>query len=63
MQGVYYNARKLLFPRKRCIGISIKTKKPPLTNKYTARSWFQLKVAYDSSVVRSPGHTSIRQAD
>ena len=32
-----------------------------------AGSWFQLKVAYDSSVVRSPGtpirrHTPVRQA-
>ena len=61
------------------LGISVKIKKKPslepihrprnhLSALNFAGSWFQLKVAYDSSVVRSPGtpvrgHTPVRQVD
>ena len=57
------------------LGIPVKTKKPPLSNRPWNRitalnfagSWFQLKVAYGSSVIHSPktpihGHTPVRQA-
>ena len=60
------------------LGIPVKTKKTPslepihrprnrLSALNFAGSWFQLKVAYDSSVFRSPGtpirgNTSVRQA-
>ena len=56
------------------LGIPDKTKKtlsqtntPPAAVNF-AGSWFQLKVAYDSSVIRSVGtpihgHTPVRQAD
>ena len=61
------------------LGIPVKTKKKPslepihrprnrLSALNFADSWFQLKLAYDSSVVRSSGtpirgHTPVRQAD
>ena len=51
------------------LGIPVKTKKPPLSNQYTTRGtafWLEtsrvvgsIKVAYDSSVIRSLG-ASIR---
>ena len=60
------------------LGIPVKTKKNPshepihypwnrLSALNFAGSWYQLNVAYDSSVVRSPGtpihgHTPVRQA-
>ena len=44
------------------LGIPVKTTKPPLSKRYTAfrflnfaGSWFQLKVVYDSSVIRLTG--------
>ena len=60
------------------LGIPVKTRKLPLEPIHRPRnrlsalnfmgSWFQLKVAYDSSVIRSPGtpirgHTPVRQAE
>ena len=61
------------------LGIPVKTKKNPslepihyprnsLSALNFTGSWFQLKVAYDSSVIRSPetpirGHTPVRQTD
>ena len=61
------------------LGIPAKTKKKPslepvhhprnhLSALNFAGGWFQLKVAYDSSVIRSPrtpirGHTPVRHAD
>ena len=61
------------------LGIPVKTKKNPslepihrpwnrLSALNFAGGWFQLKVAYNSSVIRSPGtpirgHTPVRQAD
>ena len=60
------------------LGIPVKTKNPlsrtntPPRNRLSALNfasgWYQLKVAYDSSVIRSPGtpirgHTPVSQTD
>ena len=60
------------------LGIPVKTKTPSLEPKHHPRNrlsalnftggWFQLKVAYDSSVIRSPGtpihgYTPVWQTD
>ena len=61
------------------LGIPVKTKKKPslepihrlrnrLSASYFTGSWFQPKVAYDSSVIRSPGistrgYSPVRQTD
>ena len=60
------------------LGIPVKTKNPSLEPKHHTRNrlsalnfmggWFQLKVAYDSSIIRSPGtpirgHTPVGQTD
>ena len=60
------------------LGIPVETKTPSLEPKHHPRNrlsalnltdgWFQLRVAYDSSVIRSPGtpirgHTPVWQTD